>query len=51
MGRPASSGQVAPFLRLRGRQPGDPGQQPGLDGADEALDFLRDIGKHFRVNR
>ena len=27
------------------------GQQPGLDGADRAMEFLRDIGKHFRVNK
>ena len=43
--------QVVAFPGLRRRQPGPDRQQPGLDRTADVLDFLRDIGKHFPVNR
>ena len=43
-------GQIEPFL-VRRRQRRDHGQQLRLDRELSTIDFLRDIGKHFPVNR
>ena len=43
--------QIEPFLVLRGRQRRHDGQQLDWTAALSTIDFLRDIGKHFPVNR
>ena len=43
--------QLEPFLDFDGDNAARDGQQPGLDRAVSAIDFLRDVGKHFPVNR
>ena len=52
LGRRASGRRSSRSSTSTGRQRRGHGQQPRLDGADcRRIEFLRDVGKHFRVNQ
>ena len=51
MGGAASSAQVEPFLDFDGDNPAIMVNNLDWTAPMSALDFLRDVGKHFRVNQ